>query len=82
MSRSYRQSPVIPWTNCRSEKQEKQTYNRLLRRRVRQLLHVCVDFDVLVLPAVRNVSDTHRFGKDGCVRLDPQDETFTRLMRK
>jgi hypothetical protein len=82
MSRSHRQSPVIPWTNCDSEKREKQTYNRCLRHAVRQLLHECADFEELQLPQVRDVSDAFRFGKDGTVRLDPGDENFARLMRK
>lgn len=82
MSRSYRQSPIIPWTNCRSEKGEKQTYNRQLRCAVRRLLHECVDFEALMLPQVRDISDAHRFGKDGHVRLDPSDENLPRLLRK
>lgn len=82
MARSQRQTPIIPWTTCSSEKVEKQTYNRQLRCAVRRLLHECVDFDTLMLPTVRQIADKHRFGKDGSVRLDPTDENFARLMRK
>lgn len=32
MSRSRRKTPVFGWTNCKSEKQDKQEANRSLRR--------------------------------------------------
>lgn len=86
MSRSYRQSPVVGWTTCESEKREKQAYNRRLRCAVRRKLKNCAQLTELVedlhLPQVRDISDAHRFGKDGTVRLDPSDENFKRLMRK
>jgi hypothetical protein len=64
MSRSYRHTPVRG-NGGSTEKQDKRIYNRRLRTRVRQMLHVCDDFDGIVLPEVRDVSNPWDMSKDG-----------------
>ncbi|MCX7177995.1 MAG: hypothetical protein NTX56_04230 [Proteobacteria bacterium] len=48
-------------TTCESEKYDKQTANRRLRVAMRGALASDAD----VMPALREVSDTYCFGKDG-----------------
>ncbi len=64
MSRSYRHNPIHGHGGG-SEKQDKRIYNRCLRTGVRQRLHSCKDFDALVLPVVREVSNPWSMSKDG-----------------
>lgn len=66
MARSYRHTPVHGHAGS-SEKQDKRIYNRRLRRAVKDALLVSreADFDSLVLPAVREVSDAWNMSKDG-----------------
>lgn len=64
MSRSYRHS-CIRGHGGHSEKQDKRTYNRRLRTRARQMLHQGGDFDAIVLPEVRDVSNPWSMNKDG-----------------
>jgi hypothetical protein len=64
MSRSRKKTPCGSfWHRARSDKPGKQDANRRLRRRVRQVL--AVDPDPDVLPALREVSDVWSMPKDG-----------------
>lgn len=65
MSRSFKHTPITGNTTCRSEKNDKRLANRAERRIVRHLLHVASDFDTILLPIQREVSDVWGFGKDG-----------------
>lgn len=83
MSRSYRHTPIIG--NCsHSDKPGKLQANRAYRRRIRAALHVTTDFDALVLPAIREVSNVWDFPKDGKSILFGWDdvEHLRKLMRK
>jgi len=81
MSRSYRHTPVIG--NCsHSDKPGKVNANRTLRTHVRQALRNCDDFDGLVLPLLREVSNVWSFPKDGKHRMDPKGAYFAKYMRK
>lgn len=64
MSRSFRHTPCYGHGGG-SEKQDKRIYNRSLRARVRQMLIVEPDFDGVVLPEVRDVSNPWSMAKDG-----------------
>jgi hypothetical protein len=48
-----------------SEKEDKRIYNRALRSRTRQNLRTCNDYDDLILPEVRDVSNPWSMAKDG-----------------
>ena len=65
MAHSYRHTPIFGNTTARSEKEDKRTANRTERSRVRQMIHSCDDFEALVLPHKREVSDVWGFAKDG-----------------
>ncbi|MBS1985043.1 MAG: hypothetical protein JST16_12810 [Bdellovibrionales bacterium] len=81
MSRSYRHTPVIG--NCsHSDKPGKVNANRTLRTHVRQALRTCGDFEGLILPHLREVSNVWDFPKDGKHRMDPKGEYFAKYMRK
>ena len=83
MARSYRRNPIIGACS-HSDKPGKLIANRALRRRVRQTLHTSNDFDGLVLPHLREVSDVWDFPKDGkCIMFGWDDkEALRKLMRK
>lgn len=81
MSRSYRHTPVIG--NCsHSDKPGKVNANRTLRTHVAQALRTCGDFEGLILPHLREVSNVWDFPKDGKHRMDPKGEYFAKYMRK
>lgn len=87
MSRSRRKSPFMGVTTARSEKWDKQTANRRLRKHVNQILAVTDCFDVdyefdLELPVLREVSCVWCFAKDGKAEIDLEGEDAWRLMRK
>lgn len=62
MSRSQQKAPVHGRCCCRSEKRDKQLYNRRLRRRVRLAIRA-----ERPLPDLRQVSNVGTMGKDGKV---------------
>ena len=76
MSRSRRKSPVIGMTTARSEKEDKQWHNRVLRCRVREAIHKGSD----LLPEKDEISTTWNMAKDGKRRFDPSKEP--KLLRK
>ena len=63
MSRSRQRTPITGNCVCRSEKDEKRTANRKLRRKTREALRV--DDDPFPLPVMREVSNAWLWGKDG-----------------
>lgn len=81
MSNSYRKTPVIG--NCsHSDKPGKVIANRTLRTRVRQTLRTCTDYDGLILPLLREVSNVWDFPKDGKHRMNPRGSYYRKYMRK
>ncbi|HEY9868202.1 MAG TPA: hypothetical protein V6D08_03325 [Candidatus Obscuribacterales bacterium] len=81
MARSYRHSP-FHGACADSDKPGKLIANRTLRTRQRMSIKTCRDFDELILPTLREVSDVWDFPKDGKCRLDPSWECYKKLMRK
>jgi len=65
-----------------SDKAAKRLASRKLRRLVRHDIRTCLDFDFLVLPVDREVSDVWDFPKDGKCHLNPSWPEFAKLMRK
>lgn len=89
MSRSFKHTPICGNACCRSEKKDKRFANRAERRTVNNLLITCTDFDFLVLPIKREISDVWSFGKDGRhwfgdLRDKPPTRwrNYARMMRK
>ncbi len=82
MSRSYRHTPVIGNACAASDKPGKKIANSTLRTHVRQALRTCHDFDSLVLPLLREVSNVWSFPKDGKHRMNPESSYFRKCMRK
>ncbi|OPZ83678.1 MAG: hypothetical protein BWY75_02962 [bacterium ADurb.Bin425] len=81
MSNSYRKNPFIG--NCsHSDKPGKVNANRTLRTHVRQALRTCDDFEALILPLLREVSNVWDFPKDGKHRLNTRGPNFRKWMRK
>jgi hypothetical protein len=80
MSRSYRKTPVYA---PNSNKEFKLHSHRLERRTVRQQLHTCVNFDALVLPVTRELTDFYDSPKDGyCTFFTDADPEMRKLLRK
>lgn len=63
MAHSRRKLPIIGHTTAESEKEDKQNYNRQLRRVNRQILHA--DGEDERLKNVKAVSDRRYMAKDG-----------------
>lgn len=61
MSRSKRNTPILPNCKAASEKAEKQKANRKLRRIVKEKLAVSDE----ELPQKKEISDSWNWGKDG-----------------
>jgi hypothetical protein len=78
MSRSLRRNPFIGTTTTGSEKQEKRSANRHLRREVRR--KIGGDSDDLELPSLREVSNVWSMSKDGKIRFRVAETPW--LMRK
>jgi hypothetical protein len=82
MAHSFRHTPVIGITTARSDKPGKKVASRKLRKRVRMALLECPDFDNLVVPLQREVSDVWDFPKDGKRRMNLNDSDYCDLYRK
>ncbi len=82
MSRSFRHSPYCSNACASSDKPGKEIANRTLRTHVHMALLNCADFDNLVLPLLREVSNVWSFPKDGKHRLNPDGPYFRKYMRK
>ena len=70
MTRSKKKEPYIGNLGADSEKLDKSTAHRRLRRVVGQ--HLRVDPSKDVLPLEKEVSDPWKFDKDGKTRFDPR----------
>jgi hypothetical protein len=80
MSRSIRHTPVIG--NCsHSDKPGKKIASGTLRAHVRTVL-ARGDYDNMVMPLLREVSNVWSFPKDGKHRLNPDGANFRKYMRK
>ncbi len=83
MARSFRHTPIIGMTTCRSEKKDKTFANRKLRHINKNLLQTCEDWDELSLSELREVSNVWCFGKDGKQRMtNPLASYYAKCMRK
>jgi len=82
MARSVRRSPFIG--NCsHSDKPGKVLAHRSLRAAERQALsRVNGDWEALVMPILREVSNVWSFPKDGKHRLNTRGDNFRKWMRK
>ena len=67
MTRSRKKTPIAGLTSADSEKADKLDAHRRERRKVREVLHVNAEPDVL--PHTREVSDPWTMAKDGKVYL-------------
>ena len=80
MSRSRRKTPIIGITTAESEKAEKQANHQRERRRVRQVL--AVDPEPDVLPHRRELRTPLAMGKDGKMWLGAWAEQEPKYLRK
>lgn len=78
MSRSKRKTPMCGHTTCDSEKADKVSAHRRIRRSVSVALRVGLETEVL--PHEKELSNPWLMGKDGKQRFDPV--TRYKLMRK
>ncbi len=83
MSRSFRHTPIIGRSTAVSDQPFKKFANRKLRQQVRMAILECQDFDNLVVPLQREVSDVWVFPKDGKCHLSSKDcDLYRKYMRK
>ena len=86
MSRSARKTPIMGWTTCRSERDDKQAWHRRWRAHQRTALaSTPLDDEDSTLPeSVRQISDVWAMGKDGrhYWSLSSRKGTAKRLARK
>jgi hypothetical protein len=69
-------------TCARSEKEDKRIANRTLRAACRIALVNCQDYDGLVMPVLREVSNVWSFAKDGKQRLRLDCPYTAKYLRK
>lgn len=81
MSRSYRHSPFMGFC-ADSDKPGKVIAHRKLRAATRQVIVNCRDFDDLILPLLREVSNVWDFPKDGKGRIKKTWPDYAKYMRK
>ena len=81
MARSRKKTPIIPNACADSEKEDKRSNNRKLRRAVKQKLQVIEDTEDLLLPELREITDIWGSAKDGKKYRDPA-KLDPKLMRK
>jgi hypothetical protein len=90
MARSYRKHAGSGWTTARSEKDDKVIYHRKARRIARNLIRSTEDFDALVFPVAREISNVYNWAKDGkfyYLKPNPdaserKHEIYRKLIRK
>jgi hypothetical protein len=78
MSHSRRNTPIRGITSSESERQDKQLAHRRERRRIRAVVQLKPDAEVL--PHTRELSNPWAMAKDGKTRFDPAK--YPKLMRK
>jgi hypothetical protein len=84
MARSYRKTPVTGVAYlARSDKSGKRQANHALRVATNKALSNCDDFEDLIDPEIREVSDVRGFPKEGKSRIKGRlDDKLEKLMRK
>jgi hypothetical protein len=83
MSRSYRHTPICGITTSKSDKPGKVLANRAFRAAERKTLGGSRDYDELVMPAVREISNVWSFPKDGKQYLKNRRASwYAKAMRK
>jgi hypothetical protein len=82
MARSFRRTPVIGNCTAPSDKPGKVKANRALRVAAHQVMSNCDDFDNLIVPKLREVSNVWSFPKDGKHRMKPGSWRYAKYMRK
>lgn len=78
MAHSRRKTPLCGVTTAESEKDDKRFYNRVLRRKNRQLLKT--DASPERLKQVKEAMDARKMAKDGKISIDLTN--FPWMMRK
>lgn len=82
MSHSYRHTPIIGYCS-HSDKPGKSKANRALRVAERKAFAACTDFDSLIMPILREVSNVWDFPKDGKGYMKNwKEESYRKYMRK
>jgi len=83
MARSFRQTDICGLTTAQSEKWDKKTYNRMLRRKISFIVK---DNPEVIFPEKKDVSDSWKFSKDGKMWFgdlkDKAPEIYKKEMRK
>ena len=74
MGKSKRKTNICGNTCCDSEKKDKKIYNKILRRRTKQILKHSDDVAEVQLPIKKDVSDTWLMGKDGKQRFNKDNK--------
>jgi len=83
MSRSYRHTPICGITCAKTDKPGKVKANRAFRAATRNTLSRSHDYDAVVMPAVREISNVWSFGKDGKQYLKNRRASwYAKAMRK
>jgi len=82
MSRSYRHTPIVGNTTARTDKPGKMIANRTLRAHTRAALHFCRDYENLLMPLLRELSNVWSFPKDGKHRMRKANWRYSKYMRK
>lgn len=82
MSRSRRKTPITGITTAQSEKSDKRTANRKLRRVTKEILRRGSLEDDQILPEIREVSNVWSFAKDGKRWHDPDDPKNRKILKK
>lgn len=70
MSRSHKHTPIMGNTTAKSEKADKRSANRKLRRKVKSQINVYIDVDTILISDLREVSNLCGFAKDGKNYID------------
>ena len=84
MSRSFRKTPIFPFTSSDTEKWDKQMWHSLMRSKEKQRLHRITDEEMeSFIPLDENdVSNPYWFNKDGKYYSDKLSARLLKRMRK
>ncbi|WP_440615510.1 hypothetical protein [Cysteiniphilum sp. 6C5] len=78
MSNSYRKNPIIGYTTCQSEKQDKKLWHKKWRSKEKANINTArkINFDSYLPISINQVSNTWLMGKDGKQYLDKSHRSY------
>jgi len=84
MSRSKKHNPICAITCAKSEKQDKQIINRIIRRKIKANLKTkdLEELDEIIIPTQDEIMNKWSMAKDGKQYIEKNSDYYKKVLRK